>query len=675
MTLQLVDSGCTAEFVGLKAARDQKLKLEKLSEPITLHMIDEKVTTQIKFATWQNISIRGTNGTKRFTIRYYVADISEEYVLGKRWLTKVNPIIDWEQHTLSWRKRVGEENTSQKPKLVYAAMKVKHQSPIPANDAPEWVSKEFGKVFDDDIANNRLPPSRGDLDYRFELKPHTPWSERSRYFDPRKKEVLAKWLANELAGGRYIPSKSPYRCQMHLAVNDRVCCDYRPLNANMIGNQYPMPNLKELVESVARAKFITSLDMPKGYNQVRLAPGMGKYMAVEVNGQLVEPTVMQFGSKTAVPWFQQVVADVLRGKLDRGVKVYLDNIVIYADTQEEHDEILRWVLQQLIGAGFPLSPKKCEWSKSEALIGGFFVGNGRIRTDPAKIQAIIDWPAPTSTKRADLATWSRRFVGFTNFIKEDIKGFSDVAAPLTELQRKDTTRTWDDEAKTSLALVKALAAAAPILTVFDHRLPLDIYSDASNRGLGAHYTQKYDCGHEKTLGFYSRKLNPAQQRYHTTERELMAIVYALEHVRAWAQTAAGRPRIHTDHKALVKFMEKKKWNPRLERWGATLLDYMPEIEFIAGNKNDVADAMSRQWGGDEPDHKIRVIEPDMLKGRLACAANVCRSAAPTGQVKEGCAVVHRSSALARRTSALARRTSALARRTSARRSAPQEVYR
>lgn len=623
MTQHLVDSGCSREFVGLKEAKAQGLRLERLKQRVTLHMIDDKATKEIKYATWQNIAIEGTNGTKRFTIRFYVADISEKWVLGHRWLKKINPLINWEEDTISWRKRVGEENTSKTILVSARATKIKHQSPIPANEAPAWVTKDFAKVFDDDIANNRLPPSRGELDYSFELKPHTPWHEKSRYFKPHDKEVLAKWLENELAGGRYTPSTSQYRCQMHLAVNDRVCCDYRPLNDKMIGYQYPMPNLKELVESVASAKFITSLDMPKGYNQVRLAKGMGGYMAVEVNGRLVEPTVMQFGSKTAVAWFQRVVADILREKLDRGVKVYLDNIIVYSDTQEEHDTLLRWVLRRLVANNFPLSPKKCEWSKDEVLVGGFFVGNGKVRTDPAKIKAIVEWPEPAGTSRAELATWSRRFIGFVNYIKEDIKGMSDIAAPITELQRKDTERTWDDETKTSFHTIKALAAAAPILTVIDLRLPLKIYTDASDRGVGAHYTQVYDCGHEKTLGFYSRKLNPAQQRYHTTERELMAIVYALEHVRAWAQTAAGRPRILTDHKALVKFMEKKKWNPRLERWGATLLDYMPEIEFIAGDQNIVADAMSRQWGGEEPDRRTRIVEPDMIRGHVSCAAGRC----------------------------------------------------
>lgn len=627
MTKHLLDSGCSREFVGLDYAKKNNLRYERLKQRVTLRMINENETREIKYATWQNIVIKGANGTRKFTIRYYIADISEDFVLGKRWLEKANPIIDWKSETVTWRNKLGEENTSKPFKLVLASARIKHQSPIPANEAPAWVTKDFAKVFDDDIANNRLPRERGELDYSFELRPHQPWADRSRYFKPHDKEVLAKWLTNELAGGRFVPSISPYRCQMHIAVNDRVCCDYRPLNEHMIGQQQPIPNLKELVESVARAKHITSLDMPKGYNQVRLKKGMGKYMAVEVNGQHVEPTVMQFGSKTAVAWFQKVVSDILRENIDRGVKVYLDNIIVYADTQEEHDALLRWVLRRLIENGFPLSPKKCEWNKPEVLVGGFFVGNGRIRTDPAKIKAIVEWPEPAGNSRAELATWSRRFIGFVNYIKDDIKGMSDIAAPLTELQRKDTTRKWDDEAKTSFEMIKALAAAAPILTVFDHRLPLKVYTDASDRGVGAHYTQVYDCGHEKTLGFYSRKLNPAQQRYHTTERELMAIVYALEHVRAWAQTGAGRPRILTDHKALVKFMEKKKWNPRLERWGATLLDYMPEIEFIAGDQNVVADAMSRQWGGEEPDRRVRIVEPDMIRGLVSCAAGRCTAVA------------------------------------------------
>jgi len=367
-----------------------------------------------------------------------------------------------------------------------------------------------------------------------------------------------------------------------------------------------------MIQDVAKARYITSLDMPKGYNQVRVKPECRKYLATEIDGGLYEPTVMQFGSKTAVPWFQRIVTWTLREYIDKGVKVYLDNIVIYCQTLEEHDKILAWVLERLIQEGFPVNKKKCEWAKQEVLVGGFFVGNGRIRTDPAKVKAIAEWPEPANNKPATLTKWSREFIGFINYIKEDLKGMSQVAAPLTDMQKKGFKGTWDETRKRAFAMLKALTLAAPILAAFDERLPLRVYTDASDKGLGAHYTQLYHCGHEMTVGFYSKKLNPAQQNYHTTERELMAIVYALEHVRTWAHMARDNLTVLTDHKALVKFMEKRKWIPRLERWGTALLEYMPKIEFIAGRDNTAADALSRQWGGDNL-HETQVISNEMIQ--------------------------------------------------------------
>jgi hypothetical protein len=605
----MLDSGCSKEFTNWDEVRKHGFKVQKLDMPIILQMIDPKKTAIVRYYTWQTITIEGENGPRKFTIKYLVGDIAEDYILGKRWLTKVNPIVDWKKHTLCWRKRMGgEENTSKKH---IVAAKAKIQSKIPANEPPSWVTRNFGRVFDDDIANSRLPRSRGELDYHFELKPHEPWHEKSRHFNPRKRAIIEAWLEKEKKGGRWVPSRSPYRCQLHVATGDRVCVDYRPLNDKMIGDQWPIPNLREFVHKFAQYKYLTSLDMPKGYNQILVRPDMRKYLAAEILGELYEPTVMQFGSKTAVAWFQRIVAWLLRDRRDR-VGVYLDNIVIGTNDSKEHDEILAWVLSRLIEAGFPLSPTKCEWKKDTVLVGGYYIGCGKIRCDPAKLDAITNWPEPTEFGRAELATWSRRFIGFVNFLKDSFKNMSGLAAPLTELQKKDTTRTWDAEAKASFKAIKELSRSAPILSAVDHRFPLCARTDASDKGLGAHYYQIVD-GRLRTTGFFSRKLNPAQQRYHTTERELMAIVYALEHARKDIQMTKGRPQVFTDHKALVKFMEKKKWLPRLERWGAALLEFMPDIQYIPGEENTIADALSRQWGGELDTHEVQVLTPRMME--------------------------------------------------------------
>jgi len=613
MQEQFVDSGCTAEVVGQHYAQRRKLKLEKLPYPIYGKLMDGKTTIRTTHLTRQTIAIKGTNGTKRFNICYYVIPSDEAFVLGHRWLSRANPIIDWQENQITWRKPMTLEENIAKGLIL---RKTKIQSEIPANEAPEWVRRHYSKVFDDDIANNRLPRSRGELDYSFKLREHQPWVEPPRWYTPYKRALIRAWKEKELAGGRWVPSNSPYRCQLHIGANDRVCCDYQPLNKHMVGDQWPIPNLRDMIQDVAQAKFISSLDMPKGYNQVRIKEAFRKYMAVEIDGGLYEPTVMQFGSKTAVPWFQRIVSQMLAKYINRGIKVYLDNIVVYANTQEEHDRLLKWTLEQLIKEGFPLSEKKCEWSKQEVLVGGFFVGNGRIRTDPTKIKAIAEWPEPQNHTPQALAKWSREFIGFINYIKDDLKGMSQVAAPLTDMQKKDFQGSWNDTRKKAFAMLKAMALAAPILAAFDERLPLRVYTDASDKGLGAHYTQVYHCGHEMSVGFYSKKLNPAQQNYHTTERELMAIVFALEHIRTWAHMARDNLTVLTDHKALVKFMEKRKWIPRLERWGVALLEYMPKIEFIAGKDNIAADALSRQWGGEKNDNQTRIIDPRMIKHEI-----------------------------------------------------------
>ncbi len=634
---QFLDSGATRELVGLKYARRKGLKLRRLTEPHFMTLADSTVQLEVKYATWQKVKLQGTNGKAAFTVKYFVVDIDEEFVLGLSWLKYANPDVNWETGEVTWRhggfkktnpqqerETGGEENTP--AVLPFKFRKARSrvvQGEIQANEPPAWVKEEFPKVLSK-LHQDTLPPRRGDSDYKIQLKSQLvrpdgtveqcqPRQERRRRFSPQDTEILEALEKQEVAQGRWVKSKSPWAAEMLLAAKaggkKRPCIDFRPLNRWIVNDAYPLPFTKDMLHEVARHSCLTSLDLPKAYWNVRLRDNeTEELMAFRCNGTLYQPRVMQFGTKTAVSWYQRFITEVLGDVIGHGAVVYLDNILAYGHSREENRAVTRKILARLQKAQLTVQQAKCEWEKEEVQFCGFLVGRGQIRLDPEKVKAVREWPAPQQNQVESLKTQLRGFLGFTNFYRDSIEGYSDIAEPLTTLTGKTVSWTWGNTQEKAFQALKEAVIRSPVLAARDPRLPVEAHTDASDRAIGATIEQRYDCGHTQPVAFYSKKLNAAQRNYDTYNRELMAIVEAFRAHRPWIQGSVKPVVVWSDHAALKHWTNPAHTeNPRQMRWASELQDYDFEIRHVPGRANRAADALSRQGGESGVERENRAV--------------------------------------------------------------------
>lgn len=225
---------------------------------------------------------------------------------------------------------------------------------------------------------------------------------------------------------------------------------------------------------------------------------------------------MPFGLTNAPATFCNLMNNVLFDYLDDFVVVYLDDIVIYSRTLEEHVNHLSLVLSQLRKYTLYVKMEKCEFAQQEIRFLGHLVSKNQVRMDPKKVQAIVDWQAPRHVK--DL----RSFLGLANYYRKFIAGYSKKAASLTDLLKKDAKWVWSKQCEEAFQNLKNAIASEPILKLPDFELPFEVHTDASDKAIGGVLVQE---GHP--VAFESRKLNDAEQRYSTHEKEMVAVVHCL----------------------------------------------------------------------------------------------------------------------------------------------------
>lgn len=295
---------------------------------------------------------------------------------------------------------------------------------------------------------------------------------------------------------------------------------------------------------------------------------------------------MPFGLTNAPATCQALINNVLRTHLDKTVVAYLDDILVYSKTLEEHVVHVKQVLECLRKADLRLNPEKCEFHKDEVEFLGFVVGRYGVKMSATKIQVVKDWPTPKNVKGI------QEFLGFVNFNRRFIKDYSLKALPLTRLTRKDVPFKWEQAQEDAFQSLKQACVEPPTMITFESGKPLRIETDASDLALGACATQEKD-GQWHPIAYYSRKFSGPEERYDVHDKELLAIVSALEHWRIYAQSCSELT-IYTDHKNLVHFTTTKVLNRRQVRWSEMLGQYKFKILYTPGKDNGRADALSRR---------------------------------------------------------------------------------
>jgi hypothetical protein len=457
---------------------------------------------------------------------------------------------------------------------------------------PEYYKYET--VFSDEEAQ-RFPKARP-WDHAIELVPDAPEMLNCKTYPlpVGQQELLDEFLDEHLKKGYIRVSNSPYASPFFFIKKKsgdklRPVQDYRQLNKYTIRNTYPLPLIKELVQQLVKKTWFTKFDIRWGYNNVRIKDGDQWKAAFKTNRGLFEPTVMFFGLTNSPATFQTMMDALFRNEIASGdVIIYMDDILIATQgSLELHRAQVNHVLKKLQDNDLFLKPEKCHFHKKEVEYLGMIVGKGEVKMDPVKVQGIKDWPTPTNVSEL------RSFLGFGNYYKDFIENYSARARPLHDLTKKSNQWQWDTAQQNSFKLLKELFTSYPILRNPDPTKQYILDTDASQFAMGATLSQDYKDGRHP-VAYFSKSLSPAERNYDIYDRELLAIIKAIEAFRYLLLGAQQQFIIRSDHENLKYFKSPQKIKPRQARWHEFLQDYNFQLIHFPGKSNTIADLLSRR---------------------------------------------------------------------------------
>ena len=403
---------------------------------------------------------------------------------------------------------------------------------------------------------------------------------------PERRMIIEK-VTEMLRQGIIRPSFSPWASPVVLVKKKsgdyRFCIDYRRLNAVTKRDVYPLPRMDDVFDRLAGAKFFSSLDLMSGYWQVPVAEADRSKTAFITPDGLYEFMRLPFGLNNAPSTFQRLMDRVLARLKWQMCLVYLDDVLVFGKTFEEHQKRLECVLIALEKAGLTLNVSKCIFATNRIFHLGHIIDENGIRPDPEKISALVNFKVKNVKSL-------RGFLGLASFYRRFVPEFAAIAHPLHVLLKKNSTWSWKEQQELAKTELVNRLVSSPVLAHFDENIDVCVQTDASLVGLGAVLTQDSGDG-PRPIAYISRRLTEAESKYHANELECLAIVWALKKLRHYVY--GRRFSICTDSSAVRWLWSKKEVNGKFARWILSLQEFDFEIRHVKGVNNCVADALSR----------------------------------------------------------------------------------
>ncbi|GKB43443.1 reverse transcriptase domain-containing protein [Tanacetum coccineum] len=549
---------------------------------------------EIEIASGQLIEIDKVIKGCKLEIKGHVFDIdlipfghgSFDMIIGMDWLSKYKAEIIYYEKVVRILLpngkvlRVLGEIPEEKARFL---MGVKKQEEI-------VVVRDFPEVILDDLTG--LPPIR-EIEFRIELIPReTPVAKSPYRLAPSELEELSGQLKELQDKGFIRPSSSPWVAPVLFVKKKdgsfRMCFDYRELDKLTIKNRYPLPRIDDLFpefddlfDQLQGSQFFSKIDLRFGYHQLRVHDDDIPKTAFRTRYGHFKLIVMPFGLTNAPTIFMDLMNRVCRPYLDKFVIVFIDDILIYSKTQEEHVEHLRLVLELLKKEKLYAKFSKCEfWLREVQFIGHVINGNG-IHVDPSEIEAVKNWKAPRTS------TEVRSFLDLAGYYRRFIENFSKIAKSLTILTQKSKTFDWGEEHELTFQTLKNKLCNTPVLALPDGLEDFVVYCDAFGVGLGCVLMKR-----GKVIASASSQLKIHEKNYTTHDLELGAVVFPLK---IWRHYLYGtKSVIYTDHKSLQHIFSQKELNRQQRRWIELFSDYDCEIPYHPGKANVVVVALSRK---------------------------------------------------------------------------------
>lgn len=570
----LIDSGASRNYCRKGVHPSGRIKLSSPARIQSIHNISET-------NYYYKIKVFGHN-----LIFYEIDDLEAgDLILGFDGLKALNAKFDF-----------GEDKITFDRKLPYNERFNYTVNPNINNN----FKNELKSVIDQCIVNTNLPFNT-QVEATVRTVNETPVWAKTYPYPFNVSDFVKKEINNLLSKGIIRPSNSPYNAPI-LVVDKkgfdengqrkkRLVFDYKKLNANTIADKYPIPVISIVLSNLGKAKYFSTVDLESGYHQIKIQEQDCEKTAFSINNSKFEFVRMPFGLKNAPSIFQRALDDIMKDFIGKFVHVYIDDILIYSQTEEEHFNHIKLVLNKLKEANMAISSEKSKFFEKEVEFLGHIISNGQIRMDPEKIRSIKEYVEPTNLKAL------RGFLGLMSHYRKFIQNYAKIAKPLTEMLRNNPAKknessrvkiTFDHVAKETFEELKNLISEQLELFQPDFNKPFELTTDASNKAIGGVLSQD-----GRPVTFISRTLSTTEENYATNEKEMLAIVWALHNLRNYLY---GKPDtiVYTDHQPLTFATSDKNPNTKLKRWKAFIEECGVTLRYKPGKENVVADALSRQ---------------------------------------------------------------------------------
>ena len=460
----MIDTGAMGNFMDIRFARRELKTLVTKKQPYRLNAIDDRPAGDdgwVRQET-QMLHMSVLTGEHNESIKFDLVKLGGvEVILGSSWMRRHNPDVNWTTgEILSMRCNCDNGSAELGSRIMGCAPYSELESD--SNDSPPVATSIEDTPETDDVSKT-IPVQYEEFANMFEdahdesaLPKHQPWDHeipllegKAPPFEPLRRyneedlRTLREWSERMLKQGKIRPSVSSAGAPIHVAKNPgkkpRPCGDYRGLNAITVKNRYPLPRIDDMFDRIRKAKIFTLLDQRGSFNLIRIKEGEEWKTAFRLPWGLFEFTVMQFGLTNAPATGQQFNNDALREFLDRFAQVYLDDTLIYSETEEEHEQQVKQVLTAYRKRGVKLNPEKCHWHVKEVKFLGHIIRPGQILVDPGKIKEVIVWGTPTCKKHI------QQFLGFCNYCRRFIRNYVTKSILLSDLLKDLVKFEWTSE--------------------------------------------------------------------------------------------------------------------------------------------------------------------------------------------------------------------------------------
>ena len=605
----------------------------------------------LKYYCWLKVKV----GKREEKMMFFLTRLGKErFILGYPFFWAFDPQMDWRKgqvldgkisiETLSFRKAqdrleeiqekaLKEHGRPAEGQALYirkttTSQKWAHQAKdARAEEAGRDIPNEYRRhwqIFNETLAE-RYPPKRSE-DLRIKLHENAPKTINCKVYPLNRQEtdILQTFLAEEERKGYIKPGNSPYTAPVFFVGKKdskelRPVMDYREINKWTVRDNNTLPNIQTALENLQGGELFSKFDLRWGYKNLRIHPEDQEKAAFKTIFGVYVPNVTYFGLTNAPPTFQRVLQTDLQPLLQKYPKEfgnYLDDVWIVTKKNQQGTELHRKITHELFDLleekSYFLKLSKSQFEVQEMDLLGWKVGNGEIRIDPDKIAGLQDWP----TVLKDLKQL-RTTLGITGYHRRFVKGYAEIAKPLTELTKKDVPFEWTNQHTKAVETLIKIITSGPVLKCPDPEKPFELEVDASSFAIGAVLIQKDEQGVDRQVGYFSKALTSTERNYNIWDREFMSIIWGL---RNWRHLLQGSPHpviVKTDHANLQYYRHPQKINRRVARYISTLADFNIKLQHLPGTKNR-ADPLSRRPDYDDGtgDNEQVTALPDELFARV-----------------------------------------------------------